>query len=106
MSHPPLARPNSGFLPVLPTISFLSMPGCANRHFAALSGYTGLQKLFAYDSNVSDLTPLAGCIHLETVELSDSRITDIDPLVDKPALKSVSITGTSVTHISMLSWLP
>lgn len=95
-----------GALPVLPTISFLSMPGCADRHFAALSGYTGLQKLFAYDSNVSDLTPLAGCIHLETVELSDSRITDIDPLVDKPALKSVSITGTSVTHISRLSWLP
>lgn len=95
-----------GALPVLPTVSFLGIPGCDDMHFAALSGYTGLQKLFASDSNVSDLAPLAGCIHLETVNLSNSRITDIDPLVDKPALRDVSISGTGVTSIAGLSWLP
>lgn len=95
-----------GALPVLPTVSFLSIPGCDDMHFAALAGYTELEKLYAHNSNVSDLTPLAECIHLETVNLSNSGVTDIDPLVDKPALEDVSISGTGVTSIARLSWLP
>lgn len=95
-----------GRLPILPTIEFLGIPGCNDGHFSALTGYTALQQLFADDSGVSDLAPLANCARLETVSLSKTRISDIDPLLDKPLLSDVDVSETKVTRISKLSWLP
>jgi Leucine-rich repeat (LRR) protein len=95
-----------GLLPILPTIEFLGIPGCNDAHFSALSGYTALEKLYAYDSEVSDLAPLANCARLETVSLSKTHISDVAPLLDKPLLNAVDVSETKVTHISKLSWLP
>jgi internalin A len=95
-----------GRLPILPTVEFLAIPGCNAGHFSALSGYAALAKLFAYDSDVSDLAPLANCARLETVSLAKSRISDIAPLLDKPLLDSVDVSETKVAHVSKLSWLP
>jgi Leucine-rich repeat (LRR) protein len=95
-----------GRLPILPTVEFLGIAGCNDGHFSALSGYTALEQLFAYDSDVSDLAPLANCARLRTVSLSKTRISDFDPLLDKPLLSDVDVSETKVTHISKLSWLP
>jgi internalin A len=95
-----------GPLPILPTVESLSIHGCNDAHFSALSGYAALKQLFAYDSDVSDLTPLANCVRLETASLSKTNISDIGPLLDKPLLRDVDVSETNVTHISKFSWLP
>jgi internalin A len=95
-----------GRLPVLPTVELLGIPGCNDAQFSALSGYTALEKLHAYDADVSDLAPLANCARLTNVGLSKTHISDIAPLLDKPLLSSVDVSETKVAHISKLSWLP
>jgi len=95
-----------GQLPILATLEFLSISGCNDAHFSALSRYTALEQLYAIDSDVSDLTPLANCARLKTVGLSKTRISDIGPLLDKLLLRDIDVSETKVTHISKLSWLP
>jgi Leucine-rich repeat (LRR) protein len=95
-----------GRLPALPSLHFLSIPGCDDEAFSALSGYASLKTLFAYNGSVSDLRPLAPCAQLETVNATDTDISNVEPLLDKALLRDLAISGTRVSEITALSWLP
>lgn len=95
-----------GALPALSKVKHLSISGCNDFHFAVLSGYEALEGLFASDSDVNDLSPLAHCKLLKTASLSNMPITTIDALLSLPHLQDVDVSDSNVTEITQLSYLP
>lgn len=96
----------AGDLPALPSVSNLHLHGCDDYVFRSLSGFSGLQTLFASRGPLTNLTPLAPCTQLETVCVSQTHVSSVEPLLDKELLKDISLDDTAVTEISALSRLP
>lgn len=57
------------------------------------------------DTEVDDLTPLAGLVHLRRLSLSGTGVTDLSPLAGLTSLRELSLDRTSVSDLNPLSGL-
>ena len=60
---------------------------------------------FVNSSSVSDLSPLEGLIHLETLELWSTSVSDLSPLAGLTNLKYLGVIGNNISDISVLAGL-
>ncbi len=68
---------------------------------------SALFRLFLYDTETVDLTPLAAMRYsLYELEITHSALTDIAPLATHKELSNLNITATAVSDLSVLSQLP
>jgi internalin A len=58
------------------------------------------------ETQVNDLSPLAGLTALLELEISGTPVTDLSPLAGLTALLELEISGTPVTDLSPLAGLP
>lgn len=63
---------------------------------------SGLSRLAAADTPVTDLTPLATCQQLERVDISDTAVTDLTPLESCGKLQLLKADETSLTTLQGL----
>jgi internalin A len=72
----------------------------------AVRGYTQLRKLSLEHCKLSDLGPLAGCVHLEELSTSGydevGNISDLTPLGGCAKLKKLWIAGSRVSDLAPL----
>ena len=65
-----------------------------------LAGLTALQKLHLAYTEVTDLTPLAGLTALQTLYLQNTKVTDLAPLAGLTALQELHLAYTEVTDLT------
>lgn len=73
---------------------------------ANLSALPGLTRFQAQDTDLSDLSLLAGFSELAYLDIRGSRVTDLSPVSGLPKLKHVVINGTRVRDLGPLATLP
>lgn len=78
------------------------MKGTALVSIAGLKGVTELRRLSIGDSQVSDLTVLAGMPKLEVLSLYGTPVTSIAALAKTTTLERVDLTGTKVKDLTPL----
>jgi hypothetical protein len=54
----------------------------------------------SHNANISDLSPLAGLVHLERLEFSHSGVADLRPLANLPALKWLDVLRDNARTIA------
>ncbi|MBN2581611.1 MAG: leucine-rich repeat domain-containing protein, partial [Planctomycetes bacterium] len=67
-----------------------------------LKGLTALECLTLWDSDVSDLSPLAGLVNLRELRLSHNEASDVSPLAGLTAMETLALDGNDIDDISPL----
>ena len=62
-----------------------------------------LRSLFLYETDVTDLQPLANLQALQTLDCSRTQVADLQPLAKNPALQSLDCSWTQVTDLQPLA---
>jgi hypothetical protein len=62
-----------------------------------------LQALNASNTQVSDLTPLAGLSALQELNISGTRVSDLAPLADLSALRTLDVSETEASDLTPLA---
>ena len=57
---------------------------------------------YVNSNSVSDLSPLAGLIHLESLDLWQNSVSDLSPIADLTYLTGLSLDGNNIADISAL----
>ena len=70
-----------------------------------LAGLTGLTSLTIENTNVSDLSPLAGLIGLTSLYLYDNNISDVSPLAGLTELSILYLDNNDISDVSPLAEL-
>jgi len=70
-----------------------------------LAGFTNLGWLDLADNQISDLSPLAGLTKLEVLFLGDNNITDISPLAGLTKLRTLHLPDNQISDLSPLKGL-
>ena len=68
-----------------------------------LAGMVGMTALYLSDTKVTDLTPLAGMVGIATLLLSLSRITDLTPLAGMVGMTWLYLDSTGITDLAPLA---
>ncbi len=66
---------------------------------------TALQSLDLYDTQVSDLAPLAGLTALQILDLSSTQVSDLAPLAGLTTLQFLGLINTQVSYLAPLAGL-
>jgi Leucine-rich repeat (LRR) protein len=71
-------------------------------NLSPLAGLSALQELFVYNTRVTDLSPLAGLSALQKLNFSDTQVADLSPLAGLSALQNLNFSDTQVCDLSPL----
>ena len=80
-------------------------PGPETSDLIGLEYAENLKNLSALETQISDLTPLAGLRQLHRIRLSNSKITDLTPLKDITSLANVELDNNQISDITALAGL-
>ena len=70
-----------------------------------LQRFPGLRLLSVSQTDISDLSPLAGLSALQSLDCSETRVSDLGPLAGLSALQSLDCYGTQVSDLGPLAGL-
>ena len=73
------------------TLNRLWAPEAGICDLTGLASATSLTRLYLTGNNITDISPLAGLANLEILNLAGNGITDISPLVGLTSLESLSL---------------
>jgi len=79
-----------------------------NQHahqFIHLQRFPGLRLLSVSDTDISDLSPLAGLSALQSLDCSKTEVSDLGPLAALSALQSLDCSATQVSDLGPLAAL-
>ena len=62
---------------------------------------TGLESLYLYINNISDVSPLAGLTQLTTLSLDSNNISDVSPLAGLTQLTTLSLDSNKQMYLTM-----
>ena len=62
-------------------------------------------RLYCWDANISDLSPIAGLVSLRRLHCSDNHISDLSPIAGLKDLEEISFTDNDVSDISVFKGL-
>jgi Leucine-rich repeat (LRR) protein len=72
---------------------------------APLAGLSGLQKLQASYTSVTDLAPLMVLSGLQMLQVAGTKVNDLTPLIGLSDLQTLDLSGTKVSDLAPLSGL-
>ena len=87
----------------LTAITYLNLTGCGLASLADLALMTNLRGLYIPLNNITDLTPLAGAVHLRVlIANNNSGLADLSPLANKLELSWLELANDAVVDITAL----
>ncbi len=89
----------------LPNVTELDLSNTELTDVSPLAGLTGLQTLWLHNTQVSDLSPLAGLSGLQTLYLGNTQVSDLSPLARLTGLQTLYLNYTQVSDVSPLAGL-
>lgn len=87
------------------SITELDLINSDMRDLTALAGMSGLQTLNLGSTQVSDLAPLAGLSGLQELHLAATHVSDLAPLTMISGLRKLHLAGTQVSDLTPLAGL-
>ena len=87
-------------------MEFLAIPDQTNiSDLSPIAGLTNLIHIFSWGNPLNDLVPLAGLTKLRRVDICGADLSDLTPLTQLPNLKELYLAGNGISDISPLARL-
>jgi len=87
------------------TLTSLEVHDAGIRDLTGLEFATGLEEVRGNNNLIADFSPLAGLIHLHTIELRHNVITDLSPVAGLPNLSWLVVSHNLITDLSPVEGL-
>ena len=87
----------------LPNVTTLDLSNTEIKDLSPLAGMTGLLKLDLEGTQVSDLSPLAGMTGLKLLDFEGTQVSDLSPLAGMTELQGLYLRDTPVSDLSPLA---
>ena len=85
----------------LDVLELTGVPGALN----CLGYFPNLRILSLYQCDLSDLTPLSGCVKLECLDLSANRVASLQGIAGLTSLERLTLRGNSIVDLTPLGSL-
>ena len=96
--------PSLSVLPVMENLESLDLSGNAMESFSGIGEkFPRLTSLLASDCSVTDISALAECVSIKTLNLSRSQISDLSSLTMLKSLEELYLDGISVADVAVLA---